>query len=119
MPGSALTPHASGSWTPRRRPPSGGGSAGFRPRCRPGFPCRRDARPFRTTARKLCRTVADWVRYYAIVGTGRTAQMPSGLARRRSAGTVLVDEALRRDLCADAVSAIYALESRPAVVECD
>ncbi len=40
----------------------------------------------------------DAVKYYAIVGGGRTAQTPSGLARRRSAAAGSVDEALRRDL---------------------
>src|SRR5262249_54226038 len=34
---------------------------------------------------------------YAIVGAGRTAQTPSGLARRRPATNGPVDEALRRD----------------------
>jgi hypothetical protein len=42
--------------------------------------------------------MADEVSYYAIVGAGRTVQAPSGLARRRYAGTGPVDEALRRDL---------------------
>jgi hypothetical protein len=41
--------------------------------------------------------MADDVRYYAIVGHGRTAQTPSGLARRRSGLAGPVDEALRRD----------------------
>jgi hypothetical protein len=54
--------------------------------------------------------VADWVRYYAIVGAGRTAQMPSGLARRRSAGTGPVDEALRRDFTWEPDSAIVEWE---------
>jgi hypothetical protein len=40
----------------------------------------------------------DEVSYYAIVGAGRTAQAPSGLARRRPAPAGPVDEALRRDL---------------------
>lgn len=41
------------------------------------------------------------IAYYAIVGAGRTAQAPSGLARRRYAGPdgrIPVDEALRREL---------------------
>jgi len=42
--------------------------------------------------------VAEDVRYYAIVGAGRTARMPSGLARRREGADGPVDEALRRDL---------------------
>jgi hypothetical protein len=54
--------------------------------------------------------VADWVRYYAIVGAGRTAQMPSGLARRRSAGGGPVDEALRRDFTWEPDSAIVEWE---------
>jgi hypothetical protein len=54
--------------------------------------------------------VADWVRYYAIVGAGRTAQTPSGLARRRAAGTGPVDEALRRDFTWKPDSAIVEWE---------
>jgi hypothetical protein len=42
--------------------------------------------------------VAEGVRYFAIVGAGRTAQTPSGLARRRFTAVGAVDEALRRDL---------------------
>jgi hypothetical protein len=42
--------------------------------------------------------VADDVRYYAIVGAGRTVDTPSGLARRRNRADGPVDEALRRDL---------------------
>ena len=38
------------------------------------------------------------VKYYAIVGSGRTAQNPSGIARRTSGIDGPVDEALRRDL---------------------
>src|SRR5260221_8933729 len=97
MPSSALMRHTSRSWTRRRRLPSGVGFGQFRRRCRPRFPYRRDARPSRSTARKACRTVAGEVRYYAIVGADRTAQTPSGLARRRSATNGPVDEALRRD----------------------
>jgi hypothetical protein len=44
------------------------------------------------------------IAYYAIVGAGRTAQAPSGLARRRYAGPdgrIPVDEALRRELTWD------------------
>jgi len=54
--------------------------------------------------------VADWVRYYAIVGAGRTAQTPSGLARRRAAGTGPVDEALRRDFTWEPDAAIIEWE---------
>lgn len=53
------------------------------------------------------------VSYYAIVGAGRTAQAPSGLARRRFAGPdgdVPVDEALRRELTWEADSAIVEWE---------
>ena len=51
--------------------------------------------------------------YYAIVGTGRTAQAPSGLARRRYAGRdgqTQVDEALRRELTWEPDSAIVEWE---------
>jgi hypothetical protein len=40
----------------------------------------------------------DLVRYYAIIGRGRTLDNPSGLARRRSVGGIPVDESLRRDM---------------------
>jgi hypothetical protein len=42
--------------------------------------------------------VGDPVKYYAIVGSGRTPQNPSGLARRILSADGQVDEALRRDL---------------------
>jgi hypothetical protein len=42
--------------------------------------------------------MADLVRYYAIVGRGRTLDNPSGLARRRSVAGIPVDESLRRDM---------------------
>ena len=42
--------------------------------------------------------MADEVSYYAIVGAGRTARAPSGLARRRYVAGLPIDEALRRDL---------------------
>jgi hypothetical protein len=54
--------------------------------------------------------VAGEVRYYAIVGAGRTAQAPSGLARRRPATNGPVDEALRRDLTWEPDSAIVEWE---------
>lgn len=38
------------------------------------------------------------VKYYAIVTSGRTAQTPSGIARRRIDAVGSFDEALRRDL---------------------
>ena len=40
----------------------------------------------------------DQMRYYAIVGRGRTSDNPSGLARRRDVDGNLVDESLRGDL---------------------
>ena len=42
--------------------------------------------------------MADLVRYYAIIGRGRTLGNPSGLARRRSVSGIPVDESLRRDM---------------------
>jgi hypothetical protein len=42
--------------------------------------------------------MGDAVKYYAIVGPGRTPQNPSGLARRVVNADGQVDEALRRDL---------------------
>ena len=42
--------------------------------------------------------MADTVKYYAIVGFGRTPQNPSGLARRVVSADGQIDEALRRDL---------------------
>ena len=50
--------------------------------------------------------MADNVKYYAIVAAGRTATMPSGLARRRTGTDGPVDEALRRDLSWQPDSAI-------------
>jgi hypothetical protein len=42
--------------------------------------------------------VADDVTYYALVSDGRSAQTPSGLARRRHEAAGRVDETLSRDL---------------------
>jgi hypothetical protein len=42
--------------------------------------------------------MAEPATYYAIVGPGRTAQNPSGIARRTLSEDGPVDEALRRDL---------------------
>jgi hypothetical protein len=42
--------------------------------------------------------MGDAVKYYAIVGSGRTPKNPSGLARRVISAEGQVDEALRRDL---------------------
>ena len=41
--------------------------------------------------------MAGKVSYYSIVGVGRSAENPSGLARRTYTGTTRVDESLRRD----------------------
>lgn len=38
------------------------------------------------------------IRYYAIIGRGRTASDPSGLARRSVVRSGVIDESLRRDL---------------------
>jgi hypothetical protein len=42
--------------------------------------------------------MGDVVKYYAIVGPGRSPQNPSGLARRTLRGDEQIDHALRRDL---------------------
>ena len=42
--------------------------------------------------------MTNQVRYYAIVGRGRTLDSPSGLARRRNVDGNLIDESLRRDM---------------------
>jgi len=54
--------------------------------------------------------VADEVRYYAIVGSGRTVQTPSGIARRKFTAEGSFDEALRRDLTWQPDSAIVEWE---------
>lgn len=54
--------------------------------------------------------MAENVRYYALVSEGRTAQTPSGLARRRDEGAGRVDETLRRDLTWQPDSAIIEWE---------
>jgi hypothetical protein len=54
--------------------------------------------------------MAGEVSYYAIVGIGRTARTPSGLARRRYTQADPVDEALRRDLTWESDSAIVEWE---------
>lgn len=56
------------------------------------------------------RAVADEITYFAIVGPGRTAETPSGIARRRSSADGPVDEALRRDLTWEGDSAIVEWE---------
>jgi hypothetical protein len=50
------------------------------------------------------------VKYYAIVGYGRTAQNPSGIARRTTNADGPIDEALRRDLTWQRDSAIIEWE---------
>lgn len=42
--------------------------------------------------------MAEVIKYYAIVGVGRTIENPSGLARRRLRADTPIDESLRRDL---------------------
>jgi hypothetical protein len=44
--------------------------------------------------------------HYAIIGSGRTADDPSGLARRRHTPDGRVDEALQRDLSWEPTTAI-------------
>jgi hypothetical protein len=52
----------------------------------------------------------DAVRYYAIVGSGRTPHNPSGIARRTVSADGPIDEALRRDLTWQRDSAIIEWE---------
>ena len=54
--------------------------------------------------------MADDVKYYAIVSSGRTAQTPSGIARRKLTADGPFDEALRRDLTWQPDSAIVEWE---------
>jgi hypothetical protein len=54
--------------------------------------------------------VSDEVKYYAIVGSGRTPQNPSGIARRTFRADGPVDEALRRNLTWERDSAIVEWE---------
>lgn len=54
--------------------------------------------------------MAEDLRFYAIVGAGRTVRTPSGLARRRNGRDGPVDEALRRDLNWEPDSAIIEWE---------
>jgi hypothetical protein len=55
--------------------------------------------------------MGEAVRYYAIVGLGRTPQNPSGIARRVSSPDGPIDEALRRDLTWQRDAAIIEWES--------
>ena len=50
------------------------------------------------------------MRYYAIVGSGRTVETPSGIARRKLTAAGPFDEALRRDLTWEPDSAIVEWE---------
>ena len=50
------------------------------------------------------------VTYYAVVGTNRTIDNPSGLVRRRQAADGSVDESLTRDLSWSFTDAIYQQE---------
>jgi hypothetical protein len=50
------------------------------------------------------------VKHYAIVGSGRTPQNPSGIARRTASADGPIDEALRRDLTWQRDSAIIEWE---------
>ena len=54
--------------------------------------------------------MSDEVKYYAIVGSGRTIQNPSGIARRTFHVDGPIDEALRRDLTWERDSAIVEWE---------
>ncbi len=54
--------------------------------------------------------MTEEMKYYAIVTGGRTAQTPSGIARRRLAAGGPIDEALRRDMTWAADSAIVEWE---------
>jgi hypothetical protein len=42
--------------------------------------------------------VTQDTKYYAVVGSGRTIENPSGLVRRRTSAGGRIDEALQRDL---------------------
>ena len=50
--------------------------------------------------------MTEKVSHYAIIGGGRTAANPSGLARRRYTASGRIDEALSRDLSWEPTSAI-------------
>jgi hypothetical protein len=51
--------------------------------------------------------LAEQITYYAVVGTGRTAADPSGLARRRHTPDGLVDESFTRESSWQFTNAIY------------
>jgi len=50
--------------------------------------------------------MTESVSHYAIIGGGRTAANPSGLARRRYTSSGRIDEALSRDMSWEPTSAI-------------
>ena len=54
--------------------------------------------------------MSDTIKYYAIVGSGRTIKNPSGIARRIFRAGGPIDEALRRDLTWERDSAIVEWE---------
>lgn len=47
------------------------------------------------------------IQYYAVVGTGRTVEDPSGLVRRRAVADQHVDESFNRDMAWVFTDAIY------------
>ena len=54
--------------------------------------------------------MAEETEYYAVVGSGRTVENPSGLVRRRVSSEDRIDEALQRDLTWALSSAIVEWE---------
>jgi len=51
--------------------------------------------------------VSEKITYYAVVGSGRTTDDPSGLVRRRFAAEGVLDESLTRNLSWTFTDAIY------------
>jgi hypothetical protein len=51
--------------------------------------------------------MAEQITYFAVVGTGRTAADPSGLARRRHTSDGSVDESFTRECAWQFTNAIY------------
>jgi hypothetical protein len=51
--------------------------------------------------------MAEQITYFAVVGTGRTAADPSGLARRRHTSDGRVDESFTRECSWQFTNAIY------------
>jgi hypothetical protein len=54
----------------------------------------------------MVKKMAEKLRYYAVIGAGRTAANPSGLVRRKYTSSGRIDEALSRDLSWKLTSAI-------------